>query len=167
MCPSAGRLQGRRVADEEHGSFKWQCGYIAQHVQRQVCVRALEGRWVEGRRFGWLGLNDAVVFFLFLFFWHFIVFSFSFALSALCTLTSVLTPLKSHLFPPTLSSVRLPSFVSLCLVSLGLRGKELSESLFLSSFSYPTFRLRWRLLFISHSCSLSDLAYFPPVLSWL
>lgn len=38
--------------------------------------------------------------------------------------------------------------VSSCLVSLGLRGKELSESLFLSSFSYPTFRLRWRLFFI-------------------
>lgn len=56
MCSTAGRLQGRRVADEEHGSSEWQCGYIAQHVQRQVCLRALEGRWVDGRRFGWRGL---------------------------------------------------------------------------------------------------------------
>lgn len=49
--------------------------------------------------------------------WHFIVFSFSlfsflFLLSGLCALTSVLTLSKSHLSPPTLSSVRLPLFPS-------------------------------------------------------
>lgn len=102
MCPSAGRLQGRRVADEEHGSFKWQCGYIAQHVQRQVCVRALEGRWVEGRRFGWLGLNDAVVFFLFLFFCFFICF-----LSLLLFLLCVRWPLSWPL-------LNLTCFLPLC-----------------------------------------------------
>lgn len=54
-----------------------------------------------------------------------------------------LDPLKLSLVSSHFILCATPSFsVSSCLVWLGLRGKELSESLFLSAFSYPTFRLR-------------------------
>lgn len=47
-CYTSGRLQGRWVADEEHGSLEWQCGYTAPSVHWQICLWALEGWWVEG-----------------------------------------------------------------------------------------------------------------------
>lgn len=66
--------------------------------------------------------------------------SFFFLLSAVWTFVfAFLNPTCFHPFLPLYT----PIFVCHFLVSLGLRGTELSESLFLSAFSYSTFRLRW------------------------
>ena len=45
LCISLGGLQGRRVADEEHGPTEWQRSHSAPPVHWQVCLWALERRW--------------------------------------------------------------------------------------------------------------------------
>lgn len=84
-----------------------------------------------------VGLYFTVAF-LFLFL-HFIVLSFSFTVWCvdLCFYL-----LKSHLLFPSIFSSVWPHFVCHFFLLLGLRGTELSESLFLSAFSYSTLRLR-------------------------
>lgn len=125
----------------------------------------------ESRGGGDFLLNVGFLFFLsFLFFlfsislcflslFCFVFFTVRFVFADLC-----LDPLKISLVSSHFILCVTPSFSCLVIsVSLGLRGKELSESLFLSAFSYPTFRLRW-LDFFSFlappPCCLSDLFHF-------
>lgn len=75
--------------------------------------------------------------------------------------------LVSLVFAPLLFSIPpcVPCFVSswafilsVPSVRISLRAPDLSESLFLSAFSFPSFRARWRLRFFSPL-----LVYFPPL----